>query len=433
MLGKVCVVGIWHLGSVYSACLADLGYHVIGVDGDTERIAELNKGIPPLFEPGLQELITTNIKSKRLIYTTDLNGAVKGASFVLITFDTPVDDQDEVDISQIYYIANKLAECIENNTVIIISSQVPVGTCEQIKIMIKKKRATLKFDIAYSPENLRLGQGINCFINPERIVVGADNSATLSKVEKLFSVIKVPIIQMNLQSAEMTKHALNAFLATSISFGNEIANICDEVGADATKVAIALRTEGRIGAKIPLLPGIGFAGGTLARDLKVLKKIGYEKGCETLLIDSVLAVNQRQNGIVVRKLERVYGSFKGLTIGILGLTYKPGTSTLRRSPALEIIKQLVDRGAKVRAYDPKADLTEIKEHPEFEFGGDAYEIAKDSDALVLITEWPEFNELDYDRLKKLMKKPVFIDTKNMLDKEQMTATGFSYIGIGRGK
>ena len=433
MSEKVCVIGIWHLGAVYSACLADLGYQVIGVDGDAKRIAELNKGIPPLFEPGLQELITSNIKSKRLTYTTDLNHAVKGASYVLITFDTPVNDQDEIDLSEIFDTAGRLAGCIENNSIILVSSQVPVGTCEEIKAIIKKQTPALDIDIAYSPENLRLGQAIDCFKKPERIVIGADNSATLDKVETLFSVVKAPVLKMNLRSAEMTKHALNAFLATSISFGNEIANICDEVGADALKVVTALRTEGRIGGKIPLLPGLGFAGGTLARDLKVLKKIGREKGYETLLIDSVFAVNQRQNGVVVRKLERIYGSVKGLTIGILGLTYKPGTSTLRRSAALEIIKQLVDRGAKVRAYDPKADMNEVHEHIEFEFCTDVSTVARDSDALVLITEWPEFKELDYVRLKHIMKKPVFIDTKNLLDSQQMSAKGFSYFGIGRGK
>lgn len=433
MSERVCVIGIWHLGAVYSACLADLGCQVIGVDGDAKRVAELNKGVPPLFEPGLLELLTSNIKAKRLNYTTELSHAVKGARYILITFDTPVNDQDEIDLSEIYDAANTLAGCLENNTIIIVNSQVPVGTCEQIKSLIKKRKPALEFDIAYSPENLRLGQAIDCFKKPERIVIGADNSATLDKVETLFSVVKAPVLKMDLRSAEMTKHALNSFLATSISFGNEIANLCDEVGADALKVATALRTEGRIGGKIPILPGLGFAGGTLARDLKVLKKIGTERGYETLLINSVLTVNQRQNGVVVRKLERIYGSVKGLSISILGLTYKPGTSTLRRSAALEIIKQLVDRGAKVRTYDPKADLSEVREHVEFEFCDDVYAVAKGSDALVLITEWPEFKDLDYDRLKLAMKKPVFIDTKNLLDNEQMTAKGFSYFGIGRGK
>jgi len=291
----------------------------------------------------------------------------------------------------------------------------------------------LEFDIAYSPENLRLGQAIHCFKKPERIVIGADNSATLDKVETLFSVIKCPMLKMNLQSAEMTKHALNAFLATSISFGNEIANICDEVGADALDVTTALRTEGRIGEGIPLFPGLGFAGGTLARDLKVLQKIGRKKGYETLLIDSVLVVNQKQSGIVVHKLERIYGTVTGLNVGILGLTYKSGTSTLRRSAALEIIKQLFDMGARVRAYDPKADLNEIKEHREFELCDDVYTVAKGSDALVLITEWPEFKDLDYERVKLVMNKAVFIDTKNFLDSEKMKAKGFHYVGVGRGK
>lgn len=430
---KICVIGIWHLGAVYSACLADLGYRVIGVDNDAARVNELNKGIPPLFEPGLQELITSNIETKKLGYTTDLPQAVKGARYILITFDTPVNDQDEINLSEIFNTADRLADCLGNNAVILVSSQVPVGTCEQIKSLIQQKNPALDIDIAYSPENLRLGKAINCFKKPERIVIGANSDVTLKAVVNLFSVVQAPVLTMNLRSAEMTKHALNAFLATSISFGNEIANLCDEVGADAIKVATALRTEGRIGNKIPLLPGLGFAGGTLARDLKVLKKIGMEKGYETLLIDSVFTVNQRQNGVVVRKLERLYGSVKGLTIGILGLTYKPGTSTLRRSAALEIIRELFTKGAKVKAYDPKADLNEVKEHIEFEFCHDVFSVAADSDALVLITEWPEFKNLNYDTIKKTMKKPVIIDTKNLLDDKQMLAKGFLYFGIGRGK
>jgi len=433
MAEKICVIGIWHLGAVYSACLADLGYQVTGVDADAARVAELNKGIPPLFEPGLQELITANIKAKKLRYITDLQKAVKGTGYVLVTFDTPVNDQDEIDLTDILNTADKLIDYLENDSVILVSSQVPVGTCDQIKSMIKMKKPSLRFDIAYSPENLRLGQAITCFLKPERIVVGANSSATLDKIETLFSGINAPVLKMNLKSAEMTKHALNAFLATSISFGNEIANLCDEVGADAIKVATALRTEGRIGGKIPLLPGLGFAGGTLARDLKVLKKIGSEKGCETRLIDSVYVVNQLQNGIVLRKLERTFGSVKGLSIGILGLTYKPGTSTLRRSSAMEIIGQLTNKGAKVKAYDPKADMTEVKEHAEFKFCQDVYAVAKDCDALVLITEWPEFKDLDYDRIMSEMKNPVFIDTKNLLNNELMMAKGFNYFGIGRGK
>ena len=430
---KVCVIGIWHLGSVVSACLADLGYSVVGVDKDLEKVENLNKGVPPLFEPGLPELITKNIKLKQLAYTTDLWDAVRGSSHVLITFDTPVNEKDEVDLSEIFATTVELSRYLEKGSIIIVSSQVPVGTCEQIKSTIKQNNPSLDFDIAYSPENLRLGQAIQRFKSPERIVIGADSTSTLNKVEKFFDVISAPKVRMNLRSAEMTKHALNAFLATSISFINEIANLCDELGADALKVAAALRLDERIGQRAMLQPGLAFAGGTLARDLKVLKNLGDKLDYETYLIDGVLKVNEQQNKIVIRKLEKIYGSVKDLTVGILGLTYKAGTSTLRRSAALEIINELVSEGAVVKAYDPKADLGEVQLHKEFEFCTSPYEVAKDADALVIITEWPEFKELDFDLLKSTMKKPVLIDAKNMLDDGQMMEMGFLYLGVGRGQ
>jgi UDPglucose 6-dehydrogenase len=430
---NVCVIGIWHLGAVYSACLADLGCQVIGVDRDKERVANLNKGIPPLFEPGLQELITKNIAAKRLRYTSDLNRAVKGSRYVLITIDTPVNDRDEVDLTQIFDAAADLAGCLENNTAIIVSSQVPVGTCEEIKELIKKTNPAIDFDIAYSPENLRLGQAIQCFRQPERIVIGANSDTTLDRVENLFSVVGAPMLRMNLRSAEMTKHALNAFLATSISFANEIANICDEIGADALKVAEALRTDSRIGRKARLSPGLGFAGGTLPRDLKILMGLSRQHNYEASLISSVYLVNQEQNKLVVRKLKKVYGTIKGLIIGVLGLTYKPGTSTLRRSSAMEIIADLVAEGAIVKAHDPKADLEEIRVHHEFEFYADPYQAAKAADALVIITEWPEFKQLDFNLIKATMKKPVLIDANNILNYEKMVGMGFDYFGVGRGK
>lgn len=429
---KVCVIGIWHLGCVVSACLADLGYSVVGVDKDPNKVESLNSGIPPLFEPGLQELLAKNTKSKRLSYTTDLSHALKDSSYVLITFDTPVDENDEVDLSEIFATSRELSRYLEDESVIIVSSQVPVGTCEQIKSVIKQSKPSVNFDIAYSPENLRLGQAIEVFKNPDRIVIGADSPVTLDKVEALFDVIPAPKLRMNLRTAEMTKHALNAFLATSVSFANEIANLCDELGADALKVATALRLDARIGEKARLLPGLGFAGGTLARDLKVLKNLGSKLGCETYLINGVLKVNEQQNRLVVRKLKKVYGSIKGLTIGILGLTYKAGTSTLRRSAALEIIKDLISEGAVVKAHDPKADLAEVQLHKEFEFSSDPYAVAKGTDALVIVTEWPEFKNLDFDLIKSIMKKPVLIDAKNMLDKEQVVGKGFLYYGVGRG-
>jgi UDPglucose 6-dehydrogenase len=430
---KVCVIGIWHLGSVYSICLADLGYFVVGVDKSLKVVQDLNKCIPPIFEPGLQELLTNNINSGRLSYTTDLSHALKGSSYVLMAFDTPVDENDEVNLSPIFDTGRELAKHLENGSIIIVSSQVPVGTCDQIKLLIKQNNPALDFDVACSPENLRLGQAIECFKNPERIVIGADSSSTLDRVEALFDVIAAPKLRMNLKTAEMTKHALNAFLATSISFANEIANLCDEVGANALKIAAALRSDARIGPKMPLLPGLAFAGGTLARDLKILKNLGESHGCETALINGVLRVNQQQNGLVMRKLQKIYGSVQNLTVGILGLTYKAGTSTLRRSAALEIIRDLTSEGARVKAYDPKASSEEIRLHREFEFCSEPYEVARGSDALVIVTDWPEFKSLDFDLIKSSMNKPVIIDAKNMLDDDQLIKKGFLYTGVGRGK
>jgi UDPglucose 6-dehydrogenase len=430
---KVCVVGIWHLGSVVSACLADLGYTVVGVDQDANKVADLNRGIPPLFEPELAELIRSNISSHRLSYTTNLGCAVTGSNYVLITFDTSVDADDNVDLSEIFDTAIKLSQHIDNGTTIIISSQVPVGTSEKIESLIKQNSPSLRFTIAYSPENLRLGQAIQYYKKPDRIVIGANSDVALDKAEALFSVVNAPKLRMNMRSAEMAKHALNCFLATSISFANEIAGLCDELGADATKVAAALQSDARIGNRIPLLPGLGFSGGTLARDLKVLKNLGEGARYETTLIDSVLEVNQRQMRLVAKKLEKVYGSVKNLVVGILGLTYKPGTSTLRRSAALEIIQDLVSKGARVKAYDPKASPEEIHSHTEFEFFPDPYEVARDSDALVIITEWPEFKELDFGMIKSAMRKPVLVDTKNMLDSKRMLELGFRYLGVGRGQ
>jgi UDPglucose 6-dehydrogenase len=428
---KVCVIGIWHLGSIYSACLAELGYSVVGVDKDQNRVNNLNKGMPPLFEPGIEELILKNIHLNRLRYTTDLRNALVGASFVIIAFDTRVDENDEVDLSEIFDTTAALAEWLENDTIVIVSSQVPVGTCEKIKSLIRQKRPSLNFDVAYVPENLRLGQAVERFMHPERIVIGADNESTLDKVEEFFSIVEAPKIKMDLRSAEMSKHALNAFLATSISFINEIANLCDEVSADALKVTEAMHLDSRISPKAPLRPGLGFAGGTLARDLKILQKIGKEANYCTYVIDSVLRVNQQQNKIVVKKLLKAYGKLQDLKVGILGLTYKAGTSTLRRSVAMEIIKDLVNGGASVKAYDPKADLHELKVHDEFEVCSNPYAVASGSDALVIITDWPEFKELDFPRIKSLMRKPVIIDAQNMLDAERLIKMGFIYFGVGR--
>ena len=430
---KICVIGIWHLGSVYSACLADLGYKIVGLDRDPDRIKNLSSGAPPIFEPGLQEMIGDNILAGKLTYSNDFASGLKGAGYVLITYDTAVDENDEVDLSIILETAQTINKNLEDGAVLVVSSQVPVGTCDRIKSLVKQENPSLDFDVACCPENLRLGQAIDYFKNPDRIVIGADSELTLDRVEDLFHVISSPVIRMNLRSAEMTKHAINTFLSACISFANEIANLSDEVGADALKVAEALKSEARIGSRLPLLPGLAFSGGTLARDLKILKKLGQNNDCETPLINGILRVNELQNGVVLRKLNKIYGGLKGLSVGVLGLTYKAGTSTLRRSAAVEIIKDLKTSGATVRAYDPKADPDEVRQHDGLENSKDPYAVARGSDALVIVTAWPEFMNLDFPLIKSIMQKPVIIDAMNMLDAHMMSSLGFVYAGIGTGE
>ena len=431
--GKVCVIGIWHLGAVTSACLADLGYPVVGVDKDSQKVAALNQGLPPLYEPGLDELLSKNLSLGKLRYTTDLGEALKGAGYVIITYDTPVDEQDEVDLSEIFATAAEMAPLLESDVTVIVSSQVPVGTCEKLAETIRRSSPALAFGVACTPENLRLGQAIERFKRPDMLVIGADSAATLEKVERLLSVIQAPTVTSDLRTAEMTKHAINAYLATAISFGNELANLCDLAGADALKVIQALRMDSRVSPKAPMLPGLGFGGGTLARDMKALRRVGEAHGYPAPFIDGVLKVNQRQNEMIVNRLRQACGSLRDLAVGVLGLTYKAGTSTLRRSAAVEIIQAIAGEGATVKAYDPKADPKEVEPYLSyFTSCADPYSAAEGSHALVLLTGWAEFKELDFPRIRLLMQRPFILDVQNMLDADAVSQMGFTYQGMGRG-
>jgi UDPglucose 6-dehydrogenase len=429
---KVCVIGLWHLGLVTAACLADLGRTVVGFDEDSQLVEALHSGRLPLFEPGLEELVAAGTAHERLRFTADPREALAGAGHAVIAYDTKVDERDESDLSQVMAAASLLARHLEDGSTVVVSSQVPVGTCERIQAAVRRGKPSRRFGIAYVPENLRLGQAIERFKKPEMIVIGADDPATARAVDELFSGIDGPRVVVGLRTAEMIKHALNAFLATCISFSSEMANLCDEVGADALEVARALHLDRRVGPLAPLRPGLGFAGGTLARDLKTLRKLGRRDGSGTPLIEAVLAVNERQNRVVTRKLKKLFGSLEGLTVGVLGLTYKPGTSTLRRSAALEIIGELTAGGAAVKAHDPRANLEELPVFPNFEFCPDPGAVALRSDALVIVTEWPEFRNLDFRAMRNAMRNAVLVDAQNMLDAQEMAELGFHYLGVGRG-
>ena len=431
-MNKVCIIGIWHQGAVAAACLADLGYQVIGVDQDRIRVQALNEGKAPLFEPGLDELLSKGIKSGNLYFTTSLVEGLSDTQNILMMFDTPVDENDQIDLSGIFATAQDMAPFIESGSVLIVTAQVPIGTCDQIAEIIHTANLESRLGIAYIPENLRLGQAIERFLHPPLPVIGSNDEETLERVEKLLSTLSSSWLRVNLRTAEMVKHALNGFLAVSVCFANELGNLCDATGADGMLVAKALRLEPRIGSKAMLSPGLGFSGGTLARDMRTLQNLGDFHHIETSLIDGAWTSNERQNRLVVRNLQRLFGSLQGLRMGVLGLTYKPDTSTLRRSASIEIINELVQLGARIQAYDPKADRSELESHREFELCPDAYTAARDVDVLVLITPWSEFKDLDFQKVYQVMNKKIILDTQNMLNADTLSAQGFSMIGIGRG-
>lgn len=428
----VAVIGLWHLGTVTAACLASYGNNVIGIDPNSETVSNLQKGKPPIYEPGLSELVKEQSKKGTLSFTTNFKSGLKGAEYVIIAFDTPVNDDDSPDLSPVMQSVSKAIPYIKNGSLLIISSQVPVGTCEQIEALIKKERPSLIFSIACIPENLKLGDAISRYKTPDFLIIGANREEDFASAEKLYSFVTSPKAKVNLRTAEMAKHAINAFLACELSFANELGNLCDKLGVDEFRVAEVLHLEPRVGKSAPLRAGMGFSGGTLGRDLNVLKEFGRKTGTKTLLLDAITGVNFNQNRIVVDKLKLIFGSLKRLHVGVLGLTYKPGTSTLRRSTSIEIIKELVQSGAEVKAYDPKADLTTNAKGADFERCNSAVSAAESSDVLIILTGWPEFRDIDFGKLKSKMLHPIVVDPLNMLDGASMARDGFTYVNIGRG-
>ena len=428
---RIAVVGLWHLGSVVAACWAELGHRVAGFDTDSDVVDKLREGRAPIYEPGLDDLVRKNLDAGQLQFTTDVRQAVAGARFVFLAFDTPVDDADRSDLSPLPRAVHSLARLLGPGAIVVVSSQVPVGTCRRWRDRVRAASSHGDVDLVYSPENLRLSEAIECYLHPDRIVLGAEGDGRATRVTAIFQPMAAPILRMSLASAEMAKHALNTFLATSVSLINEVANLCEAAGADVLDVANALRSDPRIGRRAFLAPGFGFAGGTLARDVQVLKGIGQAAGAPTPLLDGVLEVNRSRPALVLRRLREILGEVGGRTIGVLGLTYKAGTSTLRRSVALEVIASLVTAGVHVRAFDPQADLSELDGRAKFELTPDAYTAARGASALVVLTEWPEFRTLDYERIRGLMAVPVVLDGKNLLADLALGTRGFRYLGVGR--
>lgn len=431
---KIAIVGLWHQGIVAAGCMAQLGYSVVAADRDEERISSLSKGKAPLYEPGLDDLLAKGLESGDLRFTSDIGESVNGARYVLLMFDTRVDEDDKSDLSDLFDAVDVIADHLENDAVLLVTAQVPVGSCDRIAQAIRLRKPDAVFGVAYVPENLRLGEAIERFRKPALPVVGADDERTLDRIEELFEPLGAEWRRVSLRTAEMVKHSLNAYLAVSVCFGNEIGNLCDEIGADAGDIAKVLRIEPRVGDKAMLMPGLGFAGGTLARDMQTLRGLGDECGIETALLDGAWEANLKQNGLVLRKLTKALGCLDGKRVAVLGLTYKPGTSTLRRSASLEVIRTVVAAGASVAAHDPRADREELKACSDLEFFEGPKDAAKGADALVLMTPWQEYRELDFGEIQKAMaREPVVLDTDGMWDGDELVGLGFTYLDIGRGR
>jgi len=437
-MANICITGIWHQGVVVSACLADLGNNVHGIC-DEKTAMLLNAGQPPVHESALPEIIQNNIKAGRLKYTTDYSQGLRGAELVFICTDTPVDTNDDSDLSSIYAIAENIGKNIRNDIILCVTAQVPIGTTEDLAKVVRSLAPAHVCSVAYVPEFLRLGIAVETFRQADRFVIGCNEPDVARRVAALYEPLGRPIVYTDIQSAEMAKHASNVFLSTSISFINEIANLCEVLGANALEVARILKMDKRIGENAFLSPGLGFAGGTLGREIRALQKLAIARQISTPLLDAVWEINAERPQLVSRRLRAALGTLEGHQIGILGLTYKAGTSTLRRAISLEIIRDLIEQGASIKAFDPLANLSEVNDTstalstglPPMEVCCDPYNVAEGSSAIVLITEWTNIESLDFKRLRGLMCGDVFLDTRNLFDPNRMAQAGFRYFGIGR--
>lgn len=425
---KVCVQGLWHLGSVTAACLASVGHDVVGLDADQRTIDGLNQGKAPLFEPDLDDLLQTGIGKGRLRFTTAIADAAD-AEVLWVAFDTPVDDDDRADVEFVLHQIKSVLPVLADGAAILVSSQMPVGSIRKLETFVRENLQDKQFSFACSPENLRLGKALDVFLKPDRIVVGVRTEDARYKLEKLLLPITDRIEWMSVESAEMTKHAINAFLATSVTFANEIASICELVGADAKEVERGLKTEMRIGPKAYLSPGGPFAGGTLARDIEFLGVASREKQLLTPLLSSVRASNDEHKNWVRRKLLERFQDLKGITVAIWGLTYKPGTDTLRRSLAVELGDWLIEQGAVVHVHDPV-----VRQLPEHWSGrvvshAQALDAVASADALVVGTEWPEFRQEAAGLLSAASPNLVVIDANRHLQ-AAVASSGLKYVAVG---
>ncbi len=431
---NICVIGTGYVGLVTGACLAEFGMNLICVDNDIQKIDLLKQGKITIYEPGLDNLVAKSTKEGRLRFSSSIEEGVKSSLVIFIAVGTPSREDGSADLRFVEEVGKEIARWMDGYKVVVMKSTVPVGTARWLKELIQKHQPQpAPFDIVSNPEFLREGSAIEDFMRPDRIVIGAESEQAVAIMKDIYSalyLIETPFILTSLESAEMIKYATNGFLATKVTFINEIANLCEKVGADVHHVAKAMGLDGRIGKKF-LHPGPGYGGSCFPKDTRALSKIAHEKGYTFRVLDSVIQANEDQKKRMVAKIKEMVGDLKGKKIGILGLSFKPNTNDIRESSSIAIIRGLLEMEAKVKTFDPAA-MEEAKAIlPEVEYGKDAYDVASGADALVLVTEWNQFRRLDLLRIKALLKEPIFIDLRNVYDPAHMKRLGFRYCGVGR--
>lgn len=435
---NISVIGTGYVGLVTGAGFAEFGINVTCVDKDAAKIARLEGGEVPIFEPGLEEIVRRNVQAGRLHFTTDARRAVQQSLVIFIAVPTPPQEDGSTDLSYVDEVANTIGAHLDGYKVVVTKSTVPVKTAERVQRTIASAAAAagkqgIRCSVASNPEFLREGSAVEDFLRPDRVVIGADDAEAIAILKDLYkplNLIEVPFVITNVATAELIKYASNAFLATKISFINEISALCEAVGADVHHVSRAMGLDGRIGRKF-LHPGPGYGGSCFPKDTLSLVQFSREFGVEQRIVSATVLANDAQRARMVTKVEQMVGVLADKTFGVLGLSFKPNTDDVRESPAVWLIHELQRRGARVRCYDPEAMKTAARELSGVEFCEDAYDTAKGSDALLFVTEWNEFRKLDLARLKELLRQPVVVDMRNICDPDEMRRMGFRYTGVGR--
>lgn len=431
---RICVIGTGYVGLVAGTCLAEMGNEVICVDKDTKKLDKLKKGIIPIYEPGLEELIKTNVAEGRLSFSNNLDKAVKDSLICFIAVGTPLAEDGSANLTSVYQVVENIAKSMNEYKIIVNKSTVPVGTAQKIADIIKKN-TKFEFDVVSNPEFLKQGAAVDDFMKPDRVIIGSDSKKATEIMQELYAPFLRtgnPVIIMDVKSAEMTKYASNSFLAVKISYINEIANICEKVGADIEMVRAGICSDSRIGSQF-LFPGLGYGGSCFPKDIKAMIKTAKDFDCEHKILKSANETNKEQRQIFVKKILKKFGQdLTGKTFAVWGLAFKPKTNDMREAPSITIIEALLAHGAKVVAFDPKAMET-AKEifSTKINYTKSAYDALKNADCLLLLTEWNEFRHPDFDKIKALLKTPLIIDGRNQYDKEHLKSQGFEYICIGK--